>query len=190
MSTVRYLVVVVASAFIVTATQLVPAFAADPRVETRGQAPFGGKVADAFVNYNRASPFVGTAGLLGAGGAAKAKALGFRTIVDLRMPSEGIDAEQSEAAAAGIAYVNLPVSAGAPTRVQVEAFAKIADDPAKFPILLHCHAANRAGAMWALYRVQKGVSAEIAIEEGRTAGLQPERESAVRAMLGFAAAKP
>ena len=64
-------------------------------------------------------------------------------------------------------------------------FAKIVEDPANYPILLHCESSNRVGAMWALYRASKGVPNEIAIEEGRQVGLKTSREPAVREMLGM-----
>lgn len=65
----RLSIIGVATALAIATAGLAHAFAAE-----QSQAPFGGKVGSAFVNYNRASPFVGMAGLLGAGGAAKAKA--------------------------------------------------------------------------------------------------------------------
>ncbi len=39
--------------------------------------------------------------------------------------------------------------------------------------------------MWALYRAANGVPGEIAIQEGRTVGLKPSREVAVREQLGL-----
>ena len=52
------------------------------------EAPFGGAVSPIIINYNRAAPYVGTAGLLGEGGVAEAAQLGFKTIIDLRSPAE------------------------------------------------------------------------------------------------------
>ena len=72
----------------------------------------------------------------------------------------------------------------APTDAQVEDFTRIVENSANRPILVHCHTANRVGAMWTLYRARKGVPFAIALEEGRTIGLQPGREKAVRARLG------
>jgi len=43
---------------------------------------------------------------------------------------------------------------------------------------------NRSGAIWSLYRARMGVPAEIAIQEGRAAGLE-SREAAVRDRLGI-----
>lgn len=50
---------------------------------------------------------------------------------------------------------------------------------------MHCESSNRVGAAWALYRAANGVPAEIAVQEGRTVGLKPNRERRVREMLGM-----
>lgn len=148
-------------------------------------APFGDVVGPAFTNYNRAAPAVGSAGALKDGAVAEAKALGFRTILDLRTAEEGADAERALAQTVGIAYVNVPVATRAPLPEQLDAFARIVEDPANLPVLVHCESANRVGAMWALYRASKGVPAMVAVEEGRTLGLKPSREKTVRERLGL-----
>lgn len=158
-----------------------------PGLAETAQAPFGDKVSAAIVNYDRASPVIGTAGLLKGNGVAEAKALGFKTIVDLRGPDEGTAAERAAAKAAGIAYIGIPVTTKAPAPAQVPTFAKIVEDPDNWPILVHCVSANRVGAMWALYRASRGVPAEVAIEEGRATGLRGSREAAVRQQLGLTA---
>jgi hypothetical protein len=43
------------------------------------------------------------------------------------------------------------------------------------------------GAIWALYRAAQGVPPAIAVQEGRTIGLKPGREAAVREQLGLPA---
>ncbi len=150
-----------------------------------GEAPFGDKVSAAIFNYTRASPFIASAGTLGEGGVAEAKALGFKTIVDLRTAEEGTLVEKVEAIGLGLCYVNLPVAGGPPSDEQVARFRAIAEDASNFPVLVHCAAGNRVGALWALYRAGRDVPAEVAVEEGRTLGLRPNREKAVRARLGL-----
>ena len=149
------------------------------------QAPFGDKVSGAILNYNRASPSVATSGRFGPAAVAEVKDLGFATIVELRgSDEEGVAANAAAAKASGLRFVHIPVTTKAPTEGQVRAFAEVLADPAMHPILVNCQSANRVGAMWALYRAQAGVPAEVAIEEGRTAGLT-SREAAVRARLGL-----
>ena len=79
----------------------------------------------------------------------------------------------------------MPVSERAPVADQVDRIAEIVNDPANYPILMHCQSSNRVGASWALYRAQAGVPAKIAVQEGRTVGLKPSREWKVREILGM-----
>ena len=158
-----------------------------PSLAGAPQAPFGDKVSAAIVNYNRAAPHIATSGKYGPAAIAEVKALGFATVIDLRgSEEEGVAANAAAAKATGLKFVNIPVTARAPSAAQVRAFAAIVEDGANHPILVTCVSANRVGAMWALYRARAGVPAEIAIEEGRTAGLK-SREPAVRARLGLPA---
>jgi uncharacterized protein (TIGR01244 family) len=160
--------------------------AARPGLAETLQAPFGDKVGLAVVNYDRASPNVATAGLLKAGAIGELRALGFKTVIDLRGPEEGIAEERAAVGAAGLTYINIPVTAKAPAPDQIAPFAAAIENPANWPVLVHCVSANRVGAMWALYRAARGVPPEVAIEEGRAQGLKPSREAAVRRQLGLA----
>ena len=159
--------------------------AATAALAAPAQAPFGDKVSAAISYYNRASPHVGSAGVLGKGGVAEAKALGFKLIIDLRTAEEGANDAKAAAAAAGISYVNVPVSTKAPTDAQLAQVARLIGDDANLPVLINCETANRVGAFWALYRASLGVPAAVAVEEGRVLGLKPSREGAVRARLGL-----
>lgn len=147
------------------------------------QAPYGDQVSDAFKNYLRAAPYVGTAGVVAEGGFEEAKRLGYRTVINLNTGDEGAIEEDERVRKAGLDYVSIEVPTKAPTPAQVEIFAGYVNDPATYPILVHCISSNRVGAMWALYRAANGVPGEIAIQEGRTVGLKPSREGAVRAQL-------
>ena len=79
---------------------------------------------------------------------------------------------------------NLPITTRAPSWVQVEEFATLAENPVHYPILFHCVSANRSGAIWHFFRTNTGNQPIVAIEEGRAAGLE-SREIAVRKMLGL-----
>ena len=151
------------------------------------QAPYGDQVSDAFKNYLRAAPYVGTAGIVAAGGFEEAKRLGYKTVINLNTSDEGLAEEEKYVQDAGLTYISIKVSTKSPTMEQVEMFAGYVNDPANYPILVHCMSANRVGAMWALYRAGNGVPAEIAIQEGRTVGLKSSREAAVRQQLGLPA---
>jgi len=147
--------------------------------------PYGSEMPQVVKNYNRPSPFIAAGGHVEKGAMAELKAQGFNTVVSLLTEEEGVAEEKAEAHAAGLNFYALGVSTTAPTQAQVEAFSKIASSPANYPILLHCASSNRVGAMWALYRFHMGVPAEIAIEEGRAAGLKTSREGAVRELMGL-----
>jgi uncharacterized protein (TIGR01244 family) len=140
------------------------------------------------INYRRLRPQIATGGLIQPGAVPRLKELGFATIVDLRGPLEGTAAEKQAAQAAGLRYINIPVTEGLPSEAQLVEFARVIEDPKNFPVLVHCASANRAGAMWALYRAHSGTPLEMAVAEGRAVGLRAERESDVRKRLGQPAA--
>jgi protein tyrosine/serine phosphatase len=105
------------------------------------------------------------------------KARGVRTIVSLRED----DDERARARAAGLDYVELPMSAtpfGAklPTDAQVSAFLDVVADPARRPVYVHCkHGRDRTGVMVALWRVKRGGWApEAAVDEMEDLGLSPQ----------------
>ena len=155
--------------------------AAQPAV---GEVPFGDKVGPAVTNYNRLRPRIATAGLLKDGAVAELKGLGFATILDLRGPEEGTEAERKTVEAAGLRYANIPVTDVLPSDAQVAEFGRLVEDEKLFPLMVHCGSGNRVGTMWTIYRVQKGIPFAIAVEEGRTTGMQPSRENAVRKRFG------
>ncbi|SON56333.1 Protein tyrosine/serine phosphatase [Hartmannibacter diazotrophicus] len=151
------------------------------------QAAFGNQMPNIVENYLRAVPYIGTGGLIEPTGMDMLASLGFKTIVSLNTDEEGAAAERPLVEKAGMTFIDIGVTTKAPTNDQVAEFAKIAEDPNNYPILVHCESANRVGAMWALYRASKGIPKDIAIEEGRTIGLKTSREPAVRDMLGMPA---
>lgn len=151
------------------------------------QAPYGDEMPAIVKNYLRAAPYVGTGGIVDPKGYAELKKLGFKTIINLNTAKEGAEAEGKGIMAAGLDYVGIPVATEAPDQTEVAAFSKYVNDPKYYPILVHCESSNRVGAMWALYRARNGVPPEIAVQEGRTVGLKPSREGAVREILNLPA---
>ncbi len=150
------------------------------------QAPFGDKVSTAIFNYSRATPQIATSGRFAPAAVAEIQALGFTAILDLRAQTEkGVAAVTEAIQASRLRHLSIPIVTKAPTEAQVAQFAVLVEDPANYPLLVNCASANRVGAIWALYRASKGVPPEVAVEEGRTLGLKPSREKAVRARLGL-----
>lgn len=103
----------------------------------------------------------------------KLKAEGVKAVLNLRQPSEHrADEEQAAVAKAGLKYFNIPVQYTNPTDAQVDEFLKITDDPANRPMFIHCTAAIRVGAFWAIRRaVRDGLPVDQALDEGRKVGL-------------------
>ena len=140
----------------------------------QGEVPVANRVSSNVVNYHKLKPQIATAGLLMNGAVGELKALGFTSILDLRGPAEGTEIEKQAATAAGLRYFNVPVTNGLPSEAQIAEFGRLVEDPANYPIIVHCASGNRVGAMWALYRAHKGAPVSVALEEGHTAGLRPD----------------
>ncbi|MDP1558121.1 MAG: protein tyrosine phosphatase family protein [Nitrosomonas sp.] len=145
------------------------------------QMPFGSQ-APAVKNYNRATSQIATSGIIGEEGIKVLAVHGFKTIIDLRTEAEGTHEEKLAVEATGMRYVNIPVTGTGINDDQLTAFTKTIE-ATQTPVLVHCGSGNRAGALWATYRISKGVAPEIALEEGRTAGMGLEMEQKVKAAL-------
>ena len=115
---------------------------------------------------------------------AKLKADGVKAVLNLRQPSEHrADEEQATVEKAGMKYFNIPVVYATPTDANADEFLRITDDPANRPMFIHCTAAIRVGAFWAIRRAMRdGMSVDAAIEEGHKVGLTnaPHLEEFVR----------
>ncbi len=153
-------------------------------VHANEQAPFGNEVS-AVKNYNRATSQIATSGVIGDGVQVLAQH-GFKTIIDLRTEAEGTHEEKVAVEAAGMRYVNIPVTGAGINAEQLAAFTKVIE-ATETPVLVHCGSGNRAGALWATYRMSKGVASEIALEEGRTAGMSVAMEANVKTAINDSA---
>ena len=143
-----------------------------PETMEPGQIPY----------YRLLTPGIATAGQPSSEALSKLAALGFKTVINLRMPGE--DAPSDERAVVegqGLRYVHVPLTAGSLSAADVAAVEKVLDDAAAGPVLLHCATSNRVGAVWALVQTRKGKSLDEALAAGREAGLRsPALEEAVR----------
>src|SRR6187549_3373741 len=118
---------------------------------------------------------------------ARLKADGVKAVLNLRQPTEHrAEEEQQAVAAAGLKYFNIPVSYQNPSDADVDQFLKITDDPANRPMFIHCTAAIRVGAFWAIRRVLRdGMTIDAALEEAKKVGLReaPHLDQFVRAYI-------
>ena len=115
---------------------------------------------------------------------AAIKALGVRTVVNLRTEGEmqGRD-EAAEVRAAGMRYVSIPVAGAAGIdAARADALAAVLRD-ARGPVLVHCASGNRAGGLLALEQARTGaMTAEQALAFGRSAGMT-STEARLRSLL-------
>lgn len=100
------------------------------------------------------------------------KSRGFRTVIDLRTPSEpGFAEERAAVEAQGLRYVNVPVAGSAFSGRDVDAVKAALDQATDGPVLLHCASSNRVGAVWAVLQARAGMPVEDAMKEGARVGL-------------------
>ena len=86
---------------------------------------------------------------------AELKRIGVKTVIDLRADREaGAD---SWARGEGLQYFNIQLSTKrAATEEQIAYFFKLVDDPANWPVYVHCKGGkHRTGAMTAIYRIAR-----------------------------------
>jgi protein tyrosine phosphatase (PTP) superfamily phosphohydrolase (DUF442 family) len=152
------------------------------------EVPFGDKVSERIPFYHRAAPTIATAGPLGRLGIIEARAVGFRSILNLgpKTSAAGLD-DASMAGYALLGYFSVPVSEPA-SQEQIAELRRILDTAENGPILIYGIDRDQAAAAWALVRAASGVPPELALQEGLTAGLR-SRIPTVRERLGLAPAQ-
>jgi len=108
---------------------------------------------------------------------ARAAANGFRSILTLRSPGDGVDllrerfmVEQSK-----MRYYNISAAKTLPRREQVEEFLRLVRDKANQPMLINCAFAERVAPLMMIFRiVEQGWTRNRAIEEAGRAGLNTD----------------
>jgi len=150
-------------------------FAQVPQSVDPGQIP----------SYKVIAPGIVAAGQPGPEALPKLGAMGFKTVLNLRMPAEGGPANEREVVEGqGLRYVSVPMTASSFTLADVEAVEKVIGDPTAGPILFHCASSNRVGGTWAAILARRGKSLDEALAQGREAGLKsPAMEEAVRRLV-------
>lgn len=96
-------------------------------------------------------------------GIPELKALGIRTIVNLR----GFHSDRDEIDTVAIGYEHITFNTWHPEHQDMVRFLKIVSNPDSAPVFVHCqHGADRTGTMVALYRIAvQGWNKEDAIRE-------------------------
>jgi sulfide:quinone oxidoreductase len=112
---------------------------------------------------------------------------GVRTIVNNRPdgedPGQLPAAEAKQLAAAhGIAYHHIPITAATLTRADVDAFAATLRDAAQ-PVVAHCRSGTRSALLWALARMREGADPLALISDAARHGIDIAGLPAVAARL-------
>jgi uncharacterized protein (TIGR01244 family) len=117
---------------------------------------------------------IATGGQPKPGELASVKREGFRTIINLREPTEyDAAAEAAEAQRLGLRYISIPVRTADPKDDQVDAFLAALADRKLLPVFVHCGSGNRVAAFWMIARVLvDGWEFEDAEREARMVGLK------------------
>lgn len=126
-------------------------------------------------NFHPAAPGIWRGGAPTEAGLAHLKAMGVRTVIDLRISPKLVKREGQEARALGFHWINLPMGADPPTPKQVSTFLATLKRAPGEPVYVHCqHGADRTGCMLGIYRVtQQGWTFPQAYAEMRRDGFNP-----------------
>lgn len=124
---------------------------------------------------------------------ASLKSLGITHVINLRHPAEGdFSLEASSIRNSGGAYLSCPMDRE-PTFPELDSFrAQMTALPPAAKALVHCSTGNRAaGALFAYWALDRGMSEGAALALARKAGLRnPATEAAVRAYVAARQPRP
>ena len=121
------------------------------------------------------APGISAAGGLGRADIEALAAAGVRTIVNNRPDGEDpgqLPAEEARqvAAAHGIAYHHIPVTAASLSQADVDAFAAVLAT-APGPVVAHCRSGTRSSLLWALTRLREGDEPAVLIAAAARHGI-------------------
>jgi len=81
------------------------------------------------------------------------RAMGVKTIIDLRISPKLVKVEKAEAKQLGFNWINLPMGSDPPTSKQVATFIQTLQLAPSQPVFVHCqHGADRTGCMIGIWR--------------------------------------
>jgi protein tyrosine phosphatase (PTP) superfamily phosphohydrolase (DUF442 family) len=154
--------------------------AADPAVFDFAELP----------NFHRVDDKLFRGGQPAAGGLARLKGVGVRTVLNLRYEEDQSREEQAEAEGLGLNYFSVPMyGLLRPTRAQMERVLAVIDDPANQPVFVHCErGSDRTGVVVGVYRVARtGWTADEAIDEAMDLGMLKVEFAKRRYIRGYPA---
>jgi len=133
---------------------------------------------EGITNFAHIETLVACAGAITPDSVSRIGAMGFRTIVNLRRPSEegaNIEAEAAAAEAAGLKFVHLPFGGPELDPGVADQFLTAIAEPGTEPAFIHCAGGGRAATMWFIRRVVlDGWDVDRAREEATALGMPEE----------------
>jgi len=105
---------------------------------------------------------------------SKAAMNGFRSVLTLRSPSDGVDLTRERLVVEHnkLRYFNISYRADFPQREQVDEFLKLARDPLNQPMLVNCAFAERVAPLMMMFRIlEQNWAEDRAVEEASRSGL-------------------
>ena len=120
-------------------------------------------------------------------GVQNLKKLGVKLIINLRMPGESWQQEETAARDCGILFTNVPFKGlGRPTDQQIRTVLGMIQ-ASTAPVFVHCaHGCDRTGTVIACYRIQHdGWSTDAALVEARHYGMSKLERGMRRYVLDF-----
>src|SRR5262245_20289649 len=145
-----------------------------PLSSTPSVAPLEERTLAELPNFHKVDDHLYRGGQPGRGGIAKLKALGIRTVINLRYEQKLLEAEGDEARRAGLGYFSVPMyGLVRPTDEQMARVLQLIETEQNWPVFVHCRrGSDRTGAVVACYRVSHAKwTAERAIREAYAYGM-------------------
>ena len=126
-------------------------------------------------NFHPVSPGIYRGAAPSPAGLRRLRALGVRTVIDLRIAPKTVRKEKALAESAGLKWINLPMSGDPPTQAQVDTLLSALKTAPGEPVFVHCqHGADRTGCMLGIYReTQQGWNFDKTYKEMRQYGFKP-----------------
>lgn len=109
-------------------------------------------------NFHKVTDYLYRGGEPTPGGMIALKRMGVKTLIDLRAQTEAAHDEAHLAKKLGMKYINMTMTAEAPTKKQVETLLATIDSAKEKnePVLVHCaHGSDRTGCMIGIWRVTR-----------------------------------
>ena len=126
-------------------------------------------------NFHAVAPGIWRGAAPSEAGLRRLKAMGVKTVIDLRIAPKTVRREGVYARSLGFHWINLPMGAEPPTSRQVATLLSTLGRASGEPVFVHCqHGADRTGCMLGIYRVtRQGWTFQRAYAEMRQDGFDP-----------------